>query len=113
MTPPSLFQRRPLRRALANWLERHQHPFNRGIHLIGIPLALIAAPLLLLWLPWAQWYWAAAAFTVGYALQWLGHRVEGNDMGEWAGIKRLLGLPYVAIAPRRQKREDAADASVG
>ena len=112
MTPPdprSFFERRPIRRALgralANWLERHQHPFNRGIHLVGIPLALLAAPLLLLLLPWAAWYWAALAFAGGYALQWLGHRVEGNDVGEWAAIKRCIGLPYVAIAPRWQKKE--------
>ena len=38
--PQGFFQRRPLRRALYNWLERHQHPFNRGIHFIGIPLVL-------------------------------------------------------------------------
>ena len=30
-------------------------------------------------------------------------RVEGNDVGEWAAIKRLLGLPCVAISPRWQK----------
>ena len=38
--------------------------------------------------------------VLGYFLQWLGHFVEGNDVGEWAGIKRLLGLPYVGISPR-------------
>lgn len=98
--PPSLLQRRLLRRAIANWRERHQHPFNCGIHLIGIPLALVVAPILLLSLPWDQWYWAALAFVIGYLLQWIGHRVEGNDLGEWAGIKRMLGLPYVGVAPR-------------
>jgi hypothetical protein len=101
---PSFLERRPIRRALhrglANWLERHQHPFNRRIHLLGIPLALIGAPLLLVLLPWDQWYWAALAFVGGYALQWLGHRVEGNDVGEWAAIKRWMGWPYVAIASR-------------
>jgi hypothetical protein len=100
---PSFLQRRPLRRALArwrdNWLARHRHPFNFWVHQLGIPLALVVAPLLLVWLPWP---WALLAFAGGYLLQWLGHRVEGNDLGEWAGIKRLLGLPYVAIAPRWQ-----------
>ena len=38
-----------------------------------------------------------------------GHLVEGNDMGEWAGIKRLCGLPYVAISPRYSQRS----ASIG
>ena len=40
------------------------------------------------------------AFVLGYLLQYLGHCVEGNDLGEWAGIKRLVGLPYVGISPR-------------
>ena len=39
-------------------------------------------------------------FVLGYALQYVGHLAEGNDLGEWAAIKRLLGLPYVGIAPR-------------
>jgi hypothetical protein len=40
------------------------------------------------------------AFVGGYVFQWVGHAVEGNDLGEWAALKRLLGLPYVAIAPQ-------------
>lgn len=98
--------RRPLltfvRNALRNWRERHQHPFNFAIHLIGIPLAIPVAFVLLFF----DWRWAAAAFVLGYFLQWVGHRVEGNDLGEWAGIKRLLGLPYVGIAPRWQQHEN-------
>jgi hypothetical protein len=108
---PSFLERRPIRRALRrgldNWLERHQLPFNRRIHFVGIPLSLVVAPLLLLVLPWEQWYWAAAAFVGGYVLQWVGHLAEGNDLGEWAAVKRLLGLPYVGVAPRWRKEEEA------
>jgi hypothetical protein len=64
---------------------------------IGIPLAVAGIALFFV-LPWEKWYWSLAALVGGYVLQFFGHRVEGNDMGEWAGIKRLLGLPYVAIA---------------
>jgi cell wall assembly regulator SMI1 len=93
---PGLFQRKPLRRALRNWLERHRHPVNFWIHLVGIPLA-VAGVVLILLLP-SAWPWAVAAFVLGYVLQWIGHCVEGNDVGEWAAIKRLLGWPYVGIA---------------
>ena len=55
---------------------------------------------ILLAMPWDEWYWAAVTFAGGYILQWIGHLVEGNDLGEWAAIKRLLGLPYVAVSPR-------------
>jgi len=96
-------RRRPLRRFVRNWLERHQHPVSFAIHLIGIPLAFAGVVMFFT----SPWPWALAAFVMGYLLQWIGHQIEGNDMGEWAGIKRMLGLPYVAIAPRYagQQRE--------
>ncbi|MBX9624919.1 MAG: DUF962 domain-containing protein [Gemmataceae bacterium] len=84
-------------RARQNWLLRHQNPFNFVIHLVGIPLAVAGVPLLFL----APWYWGVGAIVVGYFLQWVGHRVEGNDVGELIPIKRALGLPTVAIAPGR------------
>jgi hypothetical protein len=84
--------------ARRNWLERHQNPFNFGVHLLGIPLAVAGIPLLFL----APWYWGVGAIVLGYFLQWIGHSVEGNDVGEFIPVKKLLGLPYVAIAPQYQ-----------
>jgi hypothetical protein len=46
--------------------------------------------------------------VVGYALQWLGHRIEGNDVGEVILIKRLLGQPCVAVSPRFTTRAPRA-----
>jgi hypothetical protein len=103
-------RRRPLlrflRKAVKNWRERHREPFNFWIHMIGIPLAV--AGLVVLFVPGVDWYWGVGGLVVGYFLQWLGHRVEGNDVGEWAAIKRLLGLPYVSIAPQWQNRESTS-----
>ena len=103
-TPPQTSTPRPrrpvlrfLRRRWQNWRLRHQLPFNFALHLGGIPLAV--AGVVMLFTPLA-WYWGVGAFVVGYLLQYVGHRAEGNDVGEWAAIKRLLGLPYVGIAPR-------------
>src|SRR4051812_325361 len=101
-SPPS---RRPLRKALHNWMLRHQLPLNFWLHVIGIPMAV--AGVVLLVLPNWEWYWGVAAFLLGYFLQWVGHQAEGNDLGEWAGIKRLLGLPYVSISPRWQSSAPA------
>jgi hypothetical protein len=83
-------------RARRNWLERHQNPANFWIHMIGIPLACAGVALLFV----ADWYWGVAALVLGYLLQWIGHRIEGNDVGELIPLKRLLGLPVVAVVPR-------------
>jgi hypothetical protein len=88
-----------LRRIWRNWRTRHQDPRNFAIHMLGIPLAVAGVFLLL----FTDWYWGVAAIVVGYILQWIGHRWEGNDVGEWAAIKQLLGLPTVAISPRFAK----------
>lgn len=71
------------------------------IHLIGIPLSLAGVVFFF----YTDWYWALSAFVVGYVLQYLGHRVEGNDLGEWAAIKKMLGLPYVAVSPRWEEEK--------
>lgn len=96
-TAPSGPLRQFVRRRLDGWLLRHQLPFNFWIHMVGIPMALLAAPVSLLWL---EWYWGLGLFVLGYLLQWVGHLAEGNDLGEWAAVKRMLGLRYVGIAPR-------------
>jgi len=99
-TSPASAPRRPilafLKRRLEGWRLRHRVPFNFAIHLIGIPMVLVGIVLLF----FVEWYWGVGLFVLGYFLQWIGHKVEGNDLGEWAAIKRLLGLPYVGIAPR-------------
>ncbi len=84
-------------RARANWLLRHQNAANFWIHMVGIPLSLLVAPILLGFVSWQS---ALAAFFLGYFLQWVGHRIEGNDVGELIPIKRMLGLRVVAIAPQ-------------
>src|SRR4051794_12410830 len=103
-------RRRPvidfLRRRLEGWRLRHQLPFNFAVHLVGIPLAVAGVALLFAPLPW---YWGVGAIVVGYLLQWVGHLAEGNDLGEWAAVKRLLGLPYVGIAPRWAPRDPSSE----
>ena len=99
---------------LSNWLGRHQHPVSLGLHVTGIPLVILAVVLAvirlgtglsgLLWQP-------AGLMVLGYLLQWIGHRIEGNDMGEVILIKKQLGRPYLAVSPRYpgQKRAPGAD----
>lgn len=91
------------RRAARAWRDRHQHPFNFAIHLVGIPLAFAGLGLFVV----APWEWAAAALVGGYVLQWVGHLVEGNDVGELIPLKKLVGLRTVSVAPRYAAPPDA------
>lgn len=85
-----------MKRILKNWLERHQNPTSFWLHMVGIPLTIIAFG----FLP-SEMYWTAASlFVGGYALQFIGHAIEGNDAGELIVFKKMLGLPYVAVVPR-------------
>lgn len=94
-------------RWLSNWLERHQHPLSQVLHAVAIPMLPAAGVLAVVQLTegaWSLWWRPVALLVVSYVLQWIGHRVEGNDMGEVILIKRALGKPYVAVSPRYRPR---------
>lgn len=88
---------------LTKWLERHQHPVSFVLHVIGIPMTIAAVPLALYQLSlgaWPLWWRPAGLLVGGYLLQYIGHLIEGNDMGEVILVKKWLNRPYVAVAPR-------------
>jgi len=73
---------------------------------VGIPLTLVAVWLAAVQLQqgrWDLWWRPVLLLGVGYLLQYLGHRIEGNDMGEVILVKRLLRRPYVAVSPRYRR----------
>jgi hypothetical protein len=93
----------PMPRWMRNWLDRHQHPASRALHAVGIPLLPLAGVLVVVQLlhdRWDLWWRPVGLLVASYLLQWIGHRLEGNDVGEVILIKRLLGKPCVAISPR-------------
>jgi uncharacterized membrane protein YGL010W len=77
-----------IRRACQNWLSRHRNPVSLALHAVGIP-ATVAGVVLVLAQP-AYWLLAAGLFVGGYALQFLGHAIEGNRSGEELLLRRLL-----------------------
>ena len=88
---------------LTRYLERHQHPISRMLHVLGIPLTLAAVVLAGVQLAqgrWDLWWRPVIVLLAGYLMQWVGHKIEGNDMGEVMILKKWLGRPYVAISPR-------------
>lgn len=74
---------------LHNWLERHKNPTSFWLHMIGIPACFFAAPTFLIL---GRVGSALAMFVGGYAVQFLGHYIEGNRSGEEMLLRKLLGL---------------------
>ncbi len=95
----------------------HQHPLNQLTHFVGIPLILFASTwpfwrlLVAGEFPWGLW---VGGNVVGWALQLLGHRIEGNRPAFAADPWQLAigplfflakpwrwlrGLPPVALDP--------------
>ena len=86
-----------IRRFLKNYLPRHRNRLNQILHLAGVPLTFVA--------PWfaiplkLEWYFPVAAFFGGYALQLIGHAIEGNDAGVVVFLKKALGMRYTEYGP--------------
>ena len=76
-----------MKNAVASWRTRHRNTTNFWLHMMGIPACFLAAPVLLVM---GQWWLALASFVSGYALQFVGHLVEGNRSGEEMLLRRIL-----------------------
>lgn len=88
---------------IRNWHQRHQHAANRALHALGIPMlagGLVLGLVQLIQGRWDLWWRPIGLIVLSYLLQWIGHRIEGNDLGEAIPIKKLLGKPYIAVSPR-------------
>ena len=93
-----------LRRFVVNYIARHRNRANQLLHVVGVPLTFIV-PIVLM--ARGAWPWVVAAFLGGYALQFLGHAIEGNDAGEVVLVKKWLGLPYTEFADRADQSKSA------
>lgn len=82
------------------WVDRynasHQHPVNRALHAVGIPVIVVSLLLGLasifvtgLWLP------ALLLFVLGWVLQFIGHLVEGKPPAFFSDWRFLVtGLAW-------------------
>ena len=98
-----------IRRFLENYLPRHTHAANRFLHLLGVPLSFVVAPIA--FVAGYDWYIHVGCFVCGYLLQFAGHAIEGNDAGEVVFLKKKLGMPYTEYAPGANcsSPEDSSD----
>jgi hypothetical protein len=86
-----------IRAFLTVYMSRHANPWDRLLHLFGVPLAPWGAIVLLVF---GQWTAAIAALVAGYGLQWIGHRIEGSHMGDWDMFTATVGWVFRLGRPR-------------
>jgi uncharacterized membrane protein YGL010W len=78
---------------MAQYDHEHTNALNKLLHGIGIPIILAGIVLLIL----TFWRIGLALFVGGWALLFLGHRIEGNKPAFFQGvIYFLVGPVWVA-----------------
>ena len=81
---------------IAQYAQSHQHPVNRALHALGIPLIALSLPLFVVAV-FAEGFWPVplALFVVGWVLQFVGHAAEGKPpefFRDWRFL--LVGLRW-------------------
>jgi uncharacterized membrane protein YGL010W len=74
-----------IRAFVIDYCRRHKHPANAVLHVFGVPAVFVGIYLLFAHQPAL----GAALIVIGYILQYLGHRTQGNEVGEVTMIKWL------------------------
>jgi len=75
-----------LKTFLIDYIERHAHPVNAVLHVVGVPAVFIG----LYFLAVKQFLVGTALIFFGYLLQYLGHKAQGNEVGEVTLIKAIV-----------------------
>jgi len=70
---------------LIDYCQRHANPVNAFLHIFGVPMAFYG----LFKLVTGSVAIGSGLLFVGYLFQYLGHRAQGNEVGEVTLIKSL------------------------
>lgn len=71
---------------VVDYMQRHAHPVNAVLHIVGVPAAFAGVYYLFI----GKFFLAFSLIVFGYFLQYLGHKAQGNEVGEVTLIKSIL-----------------------
>jgi len=78
---------------MAQYDHEHESALNKLLHALGIPMIFTGIILAI----FMKWIWAGVFFLGGWALLFLGHRMEGNHPAFFQGpVYLLVGPIWVA-----------------
>lgn len=70
---------------IIDYMGRHKHPVNAVLHILGVPMVFYSIPKFFS----GEIALASGLFVLGYFLQYLGHKAQGNEVGEVILIKKI------------------------
>lgn len=76
-----------LKEFVIDYCQRHAHPANAVLHIFGVPMAFYG----LFKLITGDFVLGLSLLFFGYLFQYLGHRAQGNEVGEVTLIKKIYG----------------------
>jgi hypothetical protein len=68
-----------------DYCQRHAQPTNAVLHIVGVPMAFLGIAKLLT----GKFALGSTLLFFGYLLQYLGHKSQGNEVGEVTLIKSV------------------------
>lgn len=74
---------------LSDYAKRHKHPVNALLHIFGVPLAFFGVYKLFSGNLKDKGL-GISCLILGYWLQFIGHRSQGNEVGEVLLVKKIL-----------------------
>ncbi len=77
-----------LKEFAVDYAQRHSHPLNLFWHILGVPLAFFGLYKFLT----GSFLLGIGLLFFGYLFQYLGHRAQGNEVGEVILIKKCYRL---------------------
>lgn len=94
-----LYTPQPAAPMVNDWLDRHRDPRSFALHLVGIPatiLGVLLVPVYATMLSIPTFLFALAAFVGGFAVQFLGHALDGTEPGEVKGLRTWWARRHAA-----------------
>lgn len=77
---------RGIKAFVIDYCQRHAHPMNAVLHIFGVPAAFYG----LFKLVTGDVALGLGLLFVGYLFQYLGHKAQGNEVGEVTLIKAIV-----------------------
>lgn len=92
----------PVADFVIDYIGRHKHPINAFLHIFGVPMVFYGV--YKLFCGASELSLALTLIVFGYVLQYLGHKAQGNEVGEVTLIKKI----YRKIAKKNIEIEKSA-----